>query len=58
MFQEARRGHCLQRAGSLCCLECGRTDRDSEKGWRAYLTVDGEVATYCPDCAEAEFADA
>jgi len=39
-FQEARREHCLQRGGSLCCRECGRPDRDSEKGWRAYLTVD------------------
>ena len=56
-FQEARREHCLHRGGSLCCVGCGRVDRDGEKGWRAYRTVDDQVATYCPECAEAEFGD-
>jgi len=28
------------------------------RGWRAFLTVDGEVATYCPGCAREEFGDA
>jgi hypothetical protein len=23
--------------------------------FRAYLTVDDEIAVYCPDCAESEF---
>jgi hypothetical protein len=26
-------------------------------GWRALLTVDDEVATYCPECARKEFSD-
>jgi hypothetical protein len=56
-FQEARREHCLDRGGSLRCVECGRTDRDSEKGWRAYLTVDDQVATYCPECAREDLDD-
>lgn len=41
----------------LVCVECGVRD-DGERGWRAYLTVDDEVATYCPDCARKEFGDA
>jgi hypothetical protein len=56
-FQEVRREHCLHRGGSLCCVECGRRDRDGERGWHTYLTVDDELATYCPECAEAEFED-
>ena len=56
-FQEARREHCLHRGGSLRCVECGRPDRDGEKGWRAYLTIDEQVAVYCPDCAREEFDD-
>jgi hypothetical protein len=56
-FQEARREHCLHRGGSLRCVGCGRTDRHSEKGWRTYLTLDSELATYCPDCAAPEFGD-
>lgn len=43
------------RHGKLTCVECGRTDDRSELGWRTYLTVDDELATYCPECAEAEF---
>lgn len=36
------------------CVECGAAFDDRE-GWRAYLTVDEEVALYCPPCAEHEF---
>ena len=25
------------------------------RGWRTFLTVDDELATYCPDCARQEF---
>ena len=60
-FQEARREHCLHRGGSLCCVGCGRVDRDGENategGEDAPRTLDNQLATYCPDCAEAEFGD-
>lgn len=39
----------------LRCTECPRTSPPEDpRGWRAYLTVDGETATYCPDCAARE----
>lgn len=41
-------------AGFLECVECGE-ESVIARGWRAYLTFDDEVATYCPECAEAEF---
>jgi hypothetical protein len=33
---------------------CGRT-RDDNELWHLYLTDTGEVAIYCPRCAEREF---
>jgi hypothetical protein len=39
----------------LRCVECGRVSRENERGWTARLTVDDEVAVYCPDCDEREF---
>lgn len=41
----------------LRCVECGVESEGSARGWRAPLTVDDEVATYCPDCARKEFGD-
>lgn len=41
----------------LECVECGSMDADAAAGWRTYLTVDDEPATYCPDCAAAEFGE-
>jgi hypothetical protein len=38
------------------CAECGRDWDGLERGWRRYLTVDGDTALYCPDCAEREFS--
>lgn len=38
----------------LSCAECGAID-DRGLGWRALLTIDDEVAIYCPDCAREEF---
>ena len=43
------------RGGTLRCVECGARADDRALGWRAYLTVDDEPATYCPGCAEREF---
>jgi hypothetical protein len=40
----------------LRCEECGREPRRDER-FRAYLTIDDEIAVYCPDCAEWEFGD-
>lgn len=39
----------------LRCEECGAEAEENAEGWRAYLTVDDEVAGYCPDCSEREF---
>jgi hypothetical protein len=39
----------------LRCVECGRKAPPDARGWRAYLTYDGEPVTYCPECAEREF---
>lgn len=33
-------------ASRLSCVEC-RRPHDDGPGWRAYLTVDGELALYC-----------
>ena len=38
-------------------VECGRVSRENVRGWTARLTVDDEVAVYCPDCDEREFGD-
>ena len=38
----------------LRCEECRREPLDDER-FRAYLTIDDEIAVYCPDCAEREF---
>jgi hypothetical protein len=39
----------------LICQECRKASDEGAHGWRALLTVDDEVATSCPGCAEAEF---
>ena len=36
-------------------VECGEGSEDDASGWRAFLTVDNELATYCPACAQEEF---
>ncbi len=38
----------------LQCCECGRVSDKDGRGWKAYLTVDDEVALYCPACAQRE----
>ena len=37
------------------CVECGEESEDDVSGWRAFLIVDNELATYCPACAQEEF---
>jgi hypothetical protein len=39
----------------LFCVECGEESEEDARGWRAFLTVDNELGTYCPDCAGEEF---
>lgn len=39
------------------CAECGREQAAGERGWRAYLTDDDEVAVFCPECSSREFGD-
>ena len=41
----------------LTCIECGRVARGDATSWRAYLTDDDELATYCLECARREFGD-
>jgi hypothetical protein len=41
----------------LVCVECGKQSEGGARGWRALLTVDGEVAMYCAQCAAAGFGD-
>lgn len=45
----------LDRGPILICLECEKEAEEGARGWRAFLTIDDEVATSCPQCAEAEF---
>jgi hypothetical protein len=37
----------------VVCVECGEESEDGARGWTAFLTVDDEIATYCPECTEA-----
>ena len=48
----------------LNCEECATQAATAEEAlrWRAYLTAvvedeDGEVAVYCPECADREFGE-
>ena len=49
--------YCEEMARRLVCVECQTLAPRDARGWRTYLTVDDEVATYCPDCAREEFGD-
>jgi hypothetical protein len=40
----------------LACAECGRSPRAGEM-WRVLFADIGEVAVYCPECAEREFGE-
>jgi hypothetical protein len=40
----------------LLCDECGSAYR-GERGWRAYLTHEREVAVFCSTCAAREFSE-
>ena len=42
----------------LVCAECGKESEGGARCWRPLLTVDDELATYCPDCAREDFGDA
>jgi uncharacterized Zn-finger protein len=35
----------------LTCVECGSTSADDTTHWKAYLSVDNELAIFCPVCA-------
>lgn len=45
----------------LNCVECGAESDQLATGWRAYVAPEredepeGELVTFCPDCAEREF---
>jgi hypothetical protein len=41
----------------LVCAECGAVSPPDATSWRAYLDIDGEAVTFCPECAEREFGD-
>ena len=42
---------------ALICVECRTISRPGALGWRMYLDVEGDLATYCPGCAAHEFGD-
>jgi hypothetical protein len=37
------------------CAECRRPWLDPREFWQTFLTIDDEVAHYCPVCAGREF---
>ena len=39
---------------SLVCEECDESSTGAARGWRAYLTIDHQVASYCPECTREE----
>ena len=39
----------------LVCSACGRHADATAEGWRSYLSVDDQLAVYCPDCAADTF---
>jgi RNase P subunit RPR2 len=39
----------------LTCTQCHLVARADTTGWRAYLTWEDELTTYCPECGEREF---
>ena len=39
----------------LVCEECGGASTGLARDWCAFLTIDNEVVTYCPECARAAF---
>jgi hypothetical protein len=41
---------------SLLCADCGAGSPPDAADWKAYLDADGQVVTFCPECAEPEFA--
>jgi hypothetical protein len=41
---------------ALVCAECGAVSPPDAAGWRAYLNVDGEAATF-PACSAREFGE-
>jgi hypothetical protein len=40
---------------SVACTECGRRHPRRGEIWRLLFVDLGEVAIYCPECAEREF---
>lgn len=46
---------CEREKRKLVCVECGTTAVAGAWGWRMYLTIDDELASYCGDCAQREF---
>jgi hypothetical protein len=40
----------------LVCVECGRRD-DGRRRWALRLTVDGELAAFCPECDARAFTE-
>lgn len=40
---------------ALVCLECSEESDERAYGWKAYLTIENEIAIYCAWCAASEF---
>ena len=52
---EERMQYARSTFGPLVCVECRTMSDEEARGWRTYLTEDGEGATFCPNCAGHEF---
>ena len=53
-MSEARPAETAEKLTGVRCVECGRP-RDRYELWLLYFADTGEVAIYCPECAEREF---
>jgi hypothetical protein len=53
-MSEARPAETAETLAGVRCVECGRLQEQHER-WHLYLADIGEVAIYCPGCAEREF---
>jgi len=55
-MSEARPTENAETLASVRCVECGRLQQQDEL-WNLHFADIGELAIYCPECAEREFGD-
>jgi hypothetical protein len=45
-----------QATGKIVCVECRRPWDNPDERWQGHLTINEEVACFCPERARGEFA--